>query len=192
MSPLKRLLFAGIKFLIRRFKSNGFYLNELLSVFVVSRDENVDFVTCYFKMMVWVRSFTKVVKFINIDTVFLHFMKSRFVERRKLSITLTRKSSTLNKSRTIYFVSRIKITDNFNSVVKVKWKDHNKNVCIYKSKWLEKWMKTVTVIWSNSLSSSERDFCCLVYHVSLYVLDFRLRSVVAQLITLEISYYKYL
>ena len=78
--------------MIRRFKSNGLYLNQLLSVFVVSRDENVDFVIYSLKLLIWVRSFTKVVKFINIDTVFLHFMKSRFKERRNPSTTLTRKT----------------------------------------------------------------------------------------------------
>ena len=77
--------------MIRRFKSNGLYLNELLSVFVVSRDENVDFVTCNLKLLIRVRSFTKVLKFNNVDSVFLHFMKSRFMERKKLSTTLTRK-----------------------------------------------------------------------------------------------------
>jgi hypothetical protein len=77
---------------MRRCKSNGLYLNELLSVFVVSRDENVDFVTCNLKLLIWVGSFTKVVKFIKVDTVFLHFMKSKFVERKILSTTLTWKT----------------------------------------------------------------------------------------------------
>lgn len=78
--------------MIKRFKSNGLHLNELQSVFMVSRDENVDSVTCNLKLLMWVHSFTKDVKFIKFDTVFLHFMKSRFMERKKLSTTLTRKT----------------------------------------------------------------------------------------------------
>jgi hypothetical protein len=93
---------------------------------VVSREENVDFVICNLKkLLIWVRSFTKVVKFIKIDSVLRHFMKSSFMERKNLSTTLTRKTLYFKQDPTIYFVSRIKINDNFNNAVKVKWKDHD-------------------------------------------------------------------